>query len=65
MGLDLAASRAIYSPLAESHKKIICHLPPQDGEREADWIAMGALAAFIYFGGFYTMISATISNIMR
>jgi hypothetical protein len=34
-------------------------------EQEVDWIAKGALVAFIYFGGFYTMISATMSNIMR
>jgi hypothetical protein len=42
----------------------IRHPPPQDREQEADLIAKGALAAFIYFGGFYTMISATMCNIM-
>jgi hypothetical protein len=42
----------------------IHHLPPQDRAEEEDWIAKGALMAFIYFGGFYTMISATMSNIM-
>jgi hypothetical protein len=35
---DLAASRDIYSPLAESHKKFIHHPPPQDQEQEPDWI---------------------------
>jgi hypothetical protein len=34
-------------------EKLIHHLPPQDREQEADWIAKGALVAFIYFGGFY------------
>jgi hypothetical protein len=45
-------------------RKLICHPPPQDREQEADWIVKGALVAFIYFGGFYTMISATMNNIM-
>jgi hypothetical protein len=45
-------------------EKYIRHPPPQDREQEADWIAKGALVAFIYFGGFYTMINATMSNIM-
>jgi hypothetical protein len=61
---DLAATQIIYSPLAKSHKKLIRHPPPQDREQEADWIAKGALMAFIYFGGFYTMISTTMRNIM-
>jgi hypothetical protein len=37
------------------------HLPPQDREQEEDWIAKGALVAFIYFMGFYTMISLAMS----
>jgi hypothetical protein len=45
-------------------RKFIRHPPPQDQEREADWIAKGALVAFIYFGVFYTMISAAMANIM-
>jgi hypothetical protein len=49
--------------LAEATKKFIRHPPPQDREQE-DWIAKGELVAFIYFDGFYTMISATMSNIM-
>jgi hypothetical protein len=44
--------------------RFIRHPPPQDREQEADWIAEGALVAFIYFGRFYTMTSATICNIM-
>jgi hypothetical protein len=61
---DLAASQAIYSPWPRATKKYIRHPPPQDREQETDWIAKGALVAFIYFGGFYTMISATMSNVM-
>jgi hypothetical protein len=45
-------------------KRIHSSSAAQDREQEADWIAKGALVAFIYFGGFYTMISAIMSNIM-
>jgi hypothetical protein len=52
------------APCPNATKKFILHPPPQDREQEADWIAKGALVAFIYFGGFHTTISATMSNIM-
>jgi hypothetical protein len=52
------------APCPKATKKFIGDPPPQDREQEADWIAKGALVAFIYFGGFYTMINATMSNIM-
>jgi hypothetical protein len=44
--------------------RLIRHPLPQYREREGDWIAKGALVAFIYFEGFYTMTSATMCNIM-
>jgi hypothetical protein len=52
------------APWSKATKNFIRHPPPQDREQKADWIAKGALMAFIYFGGFYTMINATMSNIM-
>jgi hypothetical protein len=52
------------APWPKAIEKFIRHPPPQDREKEADWIAKGVLVAFIYFRGFYTMISATMSNIM-
>jgi hypothetical protein len=52
------------APWPKATRKFIRHPLPQDQEQEADWIAKGALVAFIYFRGFYTMIIATMSNIM-
>jgi hypothetical protein len=52
------------APWTRATRKFIRYPPPQDREQEADWIAKGGLVSFIYFGGFYTMISATMSNIM-
>jgi hypothetical protein len=52
------------APSPRATKIWIHHLPPQDREQEAYCIAKGALVAFIYFGGFYTMTNTTMSNIM-
>jgi hypothetical protein len=58
---DLAAIQKSWFVTGE----LIRHPPPQDQEQEANWIAKEALVAFIYFGGFDTMISTIMSNIMR
>jgi hypothetical protein len=39
------------APSPRATEELIHHLLPQDREQKADWIAKGALMAFIYFGG--------------
>jgi hypothetical protein len=61
---DLAASRAIYSPLAERHKEIHSSSAATRPRIRNRLDREGSTRGLHLLRGFYTMISATMSNIM-
>jgi hypothetical protein len=61
---DLVASRAIYSPLAESHAKIDSSSTTTRLRTRSRLDCEGSTRGLHLLRGFYTMISATMSNIM-
>jgi hypothetical protein len=61
---DLVPPQAISSSEAKSHGEIHSSSIATRTRTEGYWIVTGALVAFIYFRGFYTMINTTMCNIM-